>query len=218
MEIYIVRHGQSVGNTGNESVDPPLTSLGERQAALLGEALKNVRFDSIFSSHLSRAVQTAAAVARRQEGMPEIRICPVLAECGTPEDFLQSSEALREIYENIVFEDLRVPSFPSDRARADYCLEEYVRKPSFARGFDFNEKTPDGILSRREGSVLIVAHGTFNAYLIGGLVKFPYDKNIIISQHNACVNRFSLFTVNGVRRLRFLAMNDVRHLPEELWS
>ena len=67
-------------------------------------------------------------------------------------------------------------------------------------------------------NLLIVAHGTFNAHLIGELVQFPFDKNIIVSQHNACVNRFSLFTVNGVRRLRFLAMNDVRHLPEELWS
>ena len=218
MEIYIVRHGQSMSNVGVESVDPPLTALGERQAARLGEALQNVRFDYIFASHLSRAVQTAAAVARRQAGTPPILIRPALAECSTPKSFVQSPDVLRGIYENVSFDRLDIPAFPSEQARGDDCLETYIRRLAYDCGFDYAEETPEGVLRRREGNLLIAAHGVFNAYLIGGLVHFPFDKNVIVSQHNACVNRFSLFTVNGVRRVRFLSFNDVSHLPAEEWT
>ena len=56
----------------------------------------------------------------------------------------------------------------------------------------------------------------FNAHLIGQLVNFPFDKNMVVSQYNACINRFQLYTVNGVRRIRFRSFNNTAHLPEEL--
>lgn len=196
MELYLVRHGQTDGTTN--PADPPLTALGREQAAALGEALAGVRFDLIAASHLTRAVETAAAVARRQPDSPQILIDPAFAECGTPEDFFQSPETLRNIWKNVQVDRLSLPQFENDRARADACLER-IRSLAFRE-----ENAPENLL--------IVAHGTFNAYLIGGLVHFPFDKNVIISQYNACVNRFSFFTENGARRVRFKAFNDVRHL------
>ena len=40
MELYLVRHGQSLSNAGTERPDPPLTETGKEQARLAGEALK----------------------------------------------------------------------------------------------------------------------------------------------------------------------------------
>lgn len=62
--IYLVRHGHSEGNEkGVFGTDPELTDLGKQQATELAEQLKNLSFDAIFSSHLTRAKQTAKIIA-----------------------------------------------------------------------------------------------------------------------------------------------------------
>lgn len=64
--IYIVRHGQTdwnvAGLTQGET-DIPLNSEGVKQAKTLGEELRNIKFDGIFSSDLIRARKTAEIVA-----------------------------------------------------------------------------------------------------------------------------------------------------------
>ncbi len=65
--VYIIRHGESVGNLhriclGHTDLD--LTDLGMRQAEKTAEALKNVDFSAIYSSDLIRAVHTAEPHAR----------------------------------------------------------------------------------------------------------------------------------------------------------
>ena len=43
MILYIVRHGESLGNTGQDTGnDPVLSEKGEIQAKLLGERMKNI--------------------------------------------------------------------------------------------------------------------------------------------------------------------------------
>ena len=61
-KIYLIRHGESVGNLhriclGHTDLD--LTDLGLKQAEKTAEALKEVKFDAIYSSDLQRAVHTA---------------------------------------------------------------------------------------------------------------------------------------------------------------
>ena len=64
MILYIARHGESLGNTGEDTGhDPKLSVKGMRQAELLGERMKNLRLDAVFSSPLTRAVQTAESTA-----------------------------------------------------------------------------------------------------------------------------------------------------------
>lgn len=60
--IYLIRHGESVGNLhriclGHTNLD--LTDLGLKQAEKTAEALSGVKFDAIYSSDLIRAVHTA---------------------------------------------------------------------------------------------------------------------------------------------------------------
>ena len=61
--VYLIRHGQSVGNLNNICLghtDLDLTELGYHQAEKTAEALREVSFDAIFSSDLIRACNTAA--------------------------------------------------------------------------------------------------------------------------------------------------------------
>ena len=70
-EILLIRHGQQIepapGMKAGEWVDPPLSERGQQQAELLGRALSTTHFDAIYASPLSRASETAAAVARHQQ-------------------------------------------------------------------------------------------------------------------------------------------------------
>jgi len=67
--IYLVRHGQTAWN--KEEVfrgmaDVPLNETGRKEALLTGEYLKAVKVEAIYSSPLSRAVETAETIARNQ--------------------------------------------------------------------------------------------------------------------------------------------------------
>lgn len=62
MDLYLVRHGQSVPNATKRHSGwsmMPLTEKGFDDARRAGEKLKNIPFDRIYSSDLTRAVQTA---------------------------------------------------------------------------------------------------------------------------------------------------------------
>lgn len=60
--VYLTRHGETRWNIENRlqgSMDSPLTEKGIRQASLLGERLKDIDFQAIYSSPSERAIQTA---------------------------------------------------------------------------------------------------------------------------------------------------------------
>ncbi len=98
--LLLIRHGQSVSNiqgvfTGH--LDLALTEIGRQQAKITGEfILKNYKVDAVYASDLSRAADTAWAVAEPL-GLP-----------------VQTDRRLREIYagswEGRTFNDLTVSS------------------------------------------------------------------------------------------------------------
>lgn len=65
MEIYIVRHGETLWNKSRRlqgSKDINLSEVGRREAIERGKQLKNVDFDVIYSSPLNRAYETACII------------------------------------------------------------------------------------------------------------------------------------------------------------
>ena len=69
--IYFARHGETVWNVENKicgMTDSPLTEKGRQQARELGRKVKEsgVHIDEILYSPLSRAADTAKAVADRK--------------------------------------------------------------------------------------------------------------------------------------------------------
>ena len=75
MEIYIIRHGETVWNAKNllqGSTDIELNEYGRALAGETGENLENVHFDKIYSSPLIRAYETACLI-RGHRNIPIIR-------------------------------------------------------------------------------------------------------------------------------------------------
>lgn len=59
--LVLVRHGQSQWNLENRFtgwVDVPLSVKGREEATMAGKKLKDMRFDTMYVSHLMRAIQT----------------------------------------------------------------------------------------------------------------------------------------------------------------
>jgi len=74
--IYLIRHGETDWNRDGicmGQLDIPLNERGRRQAERTAKRLAAQRLDRLYSSDLSRALETARAIARRQPHDPEIR-------------------------------------------------------------------------------------------------------------------------------------------------
>jgi broad specificity phosphatase PhoE len=81
--IYLIRHGETDWNRDGicmGQLDVPLNERGRRQAELTAERLVHERLDVIYSSDLSRAVETAKIIRERQPHHPEIIQRPDLRE------------------------------------------------------------------------------------------------------------------------------------------
>lgn len=117
MDLYIIRHGESQGNIGQDVENPELTEIGHRQAELLALRLRNVKFDAILSSPLKRAIQTATPLASLRS-MP-ITVVDELYEVGT-----YSEESLADV-------QVRAKRVV-EKIRADYGDKENVI--AFAHG------------------------------------------------------------------------------------
>ncbi len=73
MKLYITRHGETLRNAENRVLgrdDIALNEKGRLQAAELAEKMKEIPVDVIFTSPLSRAKETALAVAERKGLIP----------------------------------------------------------------------------------------------------------------------------------------------------
>lgn len=59
--VYLARHGETAWSLSGQHTgltDLPLTDRGERNARRLGERLKSLKFNKVFSSPLQRAMRT----------------------------------------------------------------------------------------------------------------------------------------------------------------
>ena len=65
VRFYIVRHGQTLLNSLDRAqgwADSPLTEAGKQMAADIGQKLKGIDFEVVYTSDMLRAVQTAELV------------------------------------------------------------------------------------------------------------------------------------------------------------
>ncbi len=217
MEVYIVRHGESTSNVGlSNELDCLLSPTGEKQADCLGAYLKDTHFDKIYSSHLTRAVQTAAAVAKHQPGKPEITVIPDFCETGTPADFEANTELHKPIYPNIRYVGTKISDRTEiDSARLQKALDKYIILPAITNTTEIEIKNGKERKKNPE-KILIATHGCAIAILLGALVNFRFDVNMNVVQHNTCMNKVEIFLQDGIPRKRFLRYNDISHLPDEL--
>lgn len=138
MYLYLVRHGQSVGNEKQVFFgwsDHPLTELGREQAQQAAEMLREVNFTRCVSSDLIRAWDTAlACVEGRGIG---VESAPALREqdMGALEDltFAQARERCGESFERMLGDWAHVDppggeSVTHMKQRVGACVDDIVRR------------------------------------------------------------------------------------------
>lgn len=198
MYIYIIRHGETYGNiNGDGFTETDLTPHGVEQIISLSDRLKDKPISKIYSSPLIRAVKTANEIRKFHEDTPYIVDCDLL-EKGTAPDYC---------------------GLPSDKIR-NICPDADILPPhplgveddelAYNRAFSFIEKVKSE--NNFDSVVAVVAHGTFNSYLISAALGFPYKENFNFSHLNTGVSLVCYIEENGVIKTKLKYLNDISHL------
>lgn len=185
MELYIIRHGETEWNREKRlqgRSDIELNDYGVELAKITSEALKNVKFDKIYSSPLKRAYRTAEII----KGNRQIEI--------------QTDDRLREMcfgeYEGKVTDTLPEEFWKFFDDPANYVpttggesYEDVVRRAS---SFIYEVVVP---ASKEIDRMLIVAHGALNKALMITLNHQGIEDYWSgVFQKNCCVN---IYNING---------------------
>ena len=201
MRLILVRHGETDGNIRGilqGQFDGQLTEKGRAQARALGARLRDEPIDLAFSSDLSRAVDTAAAVLAGRQCMVEYT--PLLRErhFGAME-----GKPLGEWRDAVA---------KSGLSTFDICPEG---GESFAdlmeRAYAFRERMSSVF---EDQTVLAVGHGAVNRAVLLAFLGYPREEWLKLIQDNTCVN--VLERENDGERYRALVLNCTKHLGESL--
>lgn len=130
MNLYLIRHGQSVANFEHRHsgwTQLPLTEQGFADARRAGERLRGIPFDRIYSSDLRRAIQTAQTALPGCEliQLPQLRerSVGILAERLVADCFAEYGETYVRCRETLDFTPYGGENIDMQRARA----EEFLR-------------------------------------------------------------------------------------------
>lgn len=198
MFIYIIRHGETYGNlNGDGFTETDLSPEGRRQIAFLGKRFKDEKIDKIYSSPLIRAVKTANAVRSFHPEAP-MEITPLLFEKGTDPHYCGLPvEKLKELCPHAHIEPL-APLGEEDDEKAYTRAVSVIEKIKAENSFD--------------STIVIVAHGTFNSYLVLAALGFPFKENFNFSHLNTGVTLVNYLAEDGVIKTKLKYLNDTSHL------
>ena len=216
LDLYIIRHGESIGNVGygrddltlKESQDPVLTEKGIAQACAAGEFLKGTKFDAAYSSAMLRASRTAAEIIKKQPEKLPLNIMPELCEVGiVPEYKGVELDEILEFYPEAIYAD----GTETAETRMRYDRHETPDKV-YARA----EFVLDYMRSRYKNGekVLLVSHAAF----ITNLVFYIMELNKIspafdIDYNNTGITRVTYYK-HGTYKWGdtvFRCINDTSH-------
>lgn len=199
--IVLIRHGETTWNRATRiqgHTDIPLSELGHAQAARLAEALAEEPLSAVYASDLSRARQTAEALARVQ-GLT-----------------VRFDAALRERafgrFEGLSWDEIS-QACPEDAARWRR------REPDFAvgGGESLNAFSARCLGAARRAAeahpgqtIAVVAHGGVLDCLYRAATRIALDAPRSWQLGNATINRL-LATAEG---FTLVGWNDDRHLAE----
>ncbi len=198
MYLYIIRHGETYGNlNGDGFSETDLTPKGEEQAHLLGERFRGVTIHKIYTSPLIRAVKTTNALAEHHISTP-IYIDSMLLEKGTDPDYCGIGE---DELKKLCPEAEIVPLTP---------LGEEDDEAAYLRATKVIEKIKSE--NPLDSTVMIVAHGTFNNFLVLAALNFPLKENFNFSHINTGVTLVQYLRENNVIKTKLKYLNDASHL------
>lgn len=203
--IFLIRHAESEGNRRQifqGQSEEPLSERGRQQAALLGLRFRNIPLDAVYSSPLSRAAETAEAVAQYHKNV-RVQSHTGLLEIDVGEMTGQPLSALPEKYPELA------GYWNDEPEKAFYPGGEHMEQV-FARA----KRTLHAVLAENAGkSIAVVSHGALLRCMIcallygesGALCRVKIGTNTAVSEF--------LVSESGVQTV---CLGDISHLPETL--
>lgn len=220
MELYIVRHGESMGNVGLADTladefkhDSPLTKTGEKQADLLGKHFSELPLDALLASGMRRALQTAEAIRLHQpeNGAKIIEVHKVFTECNTGEEC--TGRTIAEIQKD----------FPFAVSAAETDTQEKI----IFHGKDDSDavllkraKEAVAYLRKRfyKGEkVLVAAHAAFNTFMLFAALGLSHEQIFDPSFFNTGITKI-IFFKEGTGKfadVHLEYMNSIPHLCKD---
>jgi len=186
MKIYLVRHGETEWNKEYRlqgQADTRLNDYGRELAVITAEALKEIPFDVIYHSPLSRAEETAVILKRDRK-------IDIIADERLKEMSFGIAEGchIQEIKNNPkdpMYNFLKYPGEYTPPEKGERFEEVSARSAAFIK---------DTIVPM-EGSyknVLIVAHGAINRTILNAIVGIPVSDFWNIRLKNCAVSIIDL--------------------------
>lgn len=163
--LYIVRHGQTEYNAKKMWIgrtDAPLDETGTQQARKIAAKLVDVEFEAIYTSPMSRAINTAAPIAENRKNIN------LIMNYGLSErDFGEWECKTRE---EIAEENSEMFNRESDR----WFYEEAPGGESMEQVYKRSAQTVDKITEQHSrGNVLLVTHHLTAKCMIAHLLGLP---------------------------------------------
>jgi probable phosphoglycerate mutase len=201
--LYLIRHGQSAGNAEGRfggHGPTPLSDLGRRQAEMTAKALAKEGISAIYSSDLTRAVETAEPLARLLD-LP-----------------IHQSPAFRErhvgVLEGLTFDESK-EAYPKDYyALVNRNIHHVITKGESYRHLlrRITQKVNEVLRIHQGERVAIFSHTGaicfLTLHLLGAIHRGTKQTPWLITS-NCGINRFE---IRNRSNIRVLAINDTRHL------
>ncbi len=199
IKLFLVRHGRTIWNKEQifrGTKDVPLDEVGKQEAQLVGERLKDEVITAVFSSPLSRAKETAEAIARFHR--VEVQCLAGFNDLHFGEWEGMHHKEVKERYPDLYQEWLKTPHqvcFPGGEG-----LDE-VRSRAM-------EAIEDIITRHPQGAVVLTSHRVVLKVVICALLGLDNSRFWHISQDTAAINCFHYQDGRWIAAL----LNDVCHL------
>jgi broad specificity phosphatase PhoE len=202
MIVLLVRHGQTDWNEEGVfrgRIDVKLNALGRRQAEIVGGVFSEIPLAAVYSSPLSRAMETAECIAGQQQPAGiTAQPCSELIDIDFGEWEGMRSTEVRSAY--------------PDTYRLWKRHPEKVRIPGAETLQDVRTRMVSGlhaVLSENaDRTVALVSHGLTNKVMLCALLGLDNSHFWKIKQDNGAINIFK-YTEEGTK---LILMNETTHL------
>lgn len=161
MDIYLIRHGETVENSKGTfygSLEPHLNEVGIKQCKILKQELENIEFSKMYVSSKTRARETAQLIKDGGFVVDE-----VLSERSFGEFEGKSYSEIKEAYKEEV--DIWNNDWSGFRPPSGESFDDfYKRVEQFIKSLEQNVKEDEKVLIVTHGGVIRV----FLTYVFGG--------------------------------------------------
>jgi len=206
MKVYLIRHGESIGNKLNlnqgQKNDFSLTEKGQEQSKKIAERLAKEKIDAIYTSDLKRAKETAQIIGGCHNIVPIADKRLRERDFGDLDDkknILKDWKAhVKKIVEEkgLNPEEVKAPNGESDK-------DHWDRIQDF-----FNEK----LMQHPNDTIVVVAHAGSNKVSLGVIGHFSKEEMYKTYQGNTGLNEFE--HNNGAWKVK--QVNNISHLEKDI--